>query len=192
MKHIKTIALAIILVGFIGIGIATIRNNAQELQVKKLELKSKQSELIKLNSKYDEVIEQKTKTEQEKLDQIKKIEQLEAERKRLETELQAKKDRQEAERRRIAQATKQATGTIAHAAPSDAKMFIYMKESGNNPNAINKSSGACGLAQALPCSKMNCALGDYACQDAWATRYMQSRYGTWENAKAFWLANHWW
>lgn len=75
---------------------------------------------------------------------------------------------------------------------SDAKMFIYNKESGNNPNSINRSSGACGLGQALPCSKMGCSLGDYACQDAFFTKYMQSRYGTWENAKAFWLSHHWW
>jgi septal ring factor EnvC (AmiA/AmiB activator) len=190
MKHLKTIALVITLIGFVAIGVITLRTNAQELEVKKLEIKSKQSELIKLNSKYDQVIDEKAKTEAEKIEQLKKIEELEAERKRLEAELQAKRDKQEAERQRIAQATKQVTGSTAYA--SDAKMFIYMKESGNNPNAVNKYSGACGLAQALPCSKMNCALGDYACQDAWATKYMQSRYGTWENAKAFWLANNWW
>ena len=74
----------------------------------------------------------------------------------------------------------------------DAKMFIYMRESGNRPNAINASSGACGLGQALPCSKMPCSLSDYACQDAFFTSYMQARYGTWENARAFWLAHHWW
>lgn len=81
------------------------------------------------------------------------------------------------------------------AAPADdgsAKMFIYMRESGNNPGAINKSSGACGLGQALPCSKMPCSLSDYACQDNFFTGYMQNRYGTWENAKAFWLSHHWW
>lgn len=75
---------------------------------------------------------------------------------------------------------------------SDAKTFIYMKESGNRTNAINKSSGACGLGQALPCSKMPCTLTDYACQDAFFTKYMQNRYGTWENAKSFWLAHKWW
>lgn len=83
----------------------------------------------------------------------------------------------------------------AQAAPVDsntAKMWIYMHESGNNPWAVNKSSGACGLAQALPCSKMKCALGDYPCQDAWATAYMKARYGTWENAMAFWQKMHWW
>tara|TARA_R110000868_G_scaffold393078_1_gene663994 strand:+ start:275 stop:658 length:384 start_codon:yes stop_codon:yes gene_type:complete len=74
----------------------------------------------------------------------------------------------------------------------DAKMFIYLKESGNNPSAINKSSGACGLGQALPCSKMPCSLTDYNCQDHFFTAYMQNRYGTWENAKAFWLSHNWW
>lgn len=67
-----------------------------------------------------------------------------------------------------------------------AKAFIYQKESGNNPRAINKGSGACGIGQALPCSKMPCTLDDYACQDAFFTKYMEDRYGTWENAKAFW------
>lgn len=80
----------------------------------------------------------------------------------------------------------------ASADDGSAKMFIYMRESGNNPGAINASSGACGLGQALPCSKMPCSLSDYACQDRFFTGYMQARYGTWENAKAFWLANHWW
>lgn len=73
-----------------------------------------------------------------------------------------------------------------------AKAFIYQKESGNRTDAINASSGACGLGQALPCSKMGCSLSDYACQDAWFTNYAMQRYGSWENAQAFWLANHWW
>lgn len=80
----------------------------------------------------------------------------------------------------------------AHAATGDAKAFIYMKESGNNPGAINRASGACGLGQALPCSKMPCSLSDYVCQDQFFTQYMLSRYGTWENAQAFWLSHNWW
>lgn len=90
------------------------------------------------------------------------------------------------------QAEAQKAVTAPAQAPSDAKMFIYLKESGNNPNSINRSSGACGLGQALPCSKMGCSLGDYACQDAYFTKYMQSRYGTWENAQAFWNSHRWW
>lgn len=80
----------------------------------------------------------------------------------------------------------------AQAATGDAKAFIYARESGNNPGAINKASGACGLGQALPCSKMPCSLSDYACQDTFFTNYMLQRYGSWENAKAFWLRMHWW
>lgn len=87
---------------------------------------------------------------------------------------------------------KVATTVPAQSDSSDAKTFIYLKESGNNPASVNKSSGACGLGQALPCSKMPCSLSDYACQDAFFTKYMQSRYGTWENAKAFWLSHSWW
>lgn len=80
----------------------------------------------------------------------------------------------------------------APANDGSAKMFVYMRESGNNPGSINRSSGACGLGQALPCSKMPCSLSDYACQDVWFTNYMLSRYGSWENAKAFWLSHRWW
>ena len=75
---------------------------------------------------------------------------------------------------------------------AEAKMFIYTKESGNRPNAVNASSGACGLGQALPCSKMPCSLEDYKCQDAYFTDYMIRRYGSWVAAKTFWLNNYWW
>lgn len=108
-------------------------------------------------------------------------------------ELKAKVEAKKAEAAKVAsQPTPSFPPAPVAEASGDAKMFIYMKESGNNPNAVNRSSGACGLAQALPCSKMGCALGDYACQDAWATNYMQGRYGTWENAKAFWELHRWW
>lgn len=86
---------------------------------------------------------------------------------------------------------------------SDAKMFIYQHESDNVPCKINggaidcnydKNELACGLGQALPCSKLTdvCKLSDYACQDAFFTDYMKGRYGTWENAKSFWVAHRWW
>lgn len=74
----------------------------------------------------------------------------------------------------------------------DAKSCIYMHESGNNPGAVNASSGACGLGQALPCSKMGCSLSDYACEDAFFDRYAISVYGSWNNAWAFWQSHSWW
>lgn len=96
------------------------------------------------------------------------------------------------------EAPKQAVG-----APSgnSAKAWIYEHESGNIPCKINggavdcsyQGGLACGLGQALPCSKLTsvCSLSNYACQDEWFTQYM-ARYGSWEAAKSFWLANHYW
>lgn len=85
------------------------------------------------------------------------------------------------------------TAPQAYAAPAgDAKAFIYSHESGNNPGSVNASSGACGLGQALPCSKMPCSMSDYGCQDNFFTQYMSERYGSWENARSFWLQHSWW
>lgn len=100
-------------------------------------------------------------------------------------------------------APQQATEPIEAVSEAEAKAFIYQRESGNNPNAVNPMSGACGLAQALPCSKMQpCVtfnewgeikdLGTYECQDTWATNYMLGRYGSWVNAYNFWIQNLWW
>lgn len=83
---------------------------------------------------------------------------------------------------------------------SEAKAFIYFKESGNNPLAKN-SIGCFGLGQ--DCNNIveqQCG-GDYNCQDQFFTQYMQRRYGTWQAAKTFWLSRvpingrdvgHWW
>lgn len=70
----------------------------------------------------------------------------------------------------------------------EAKAFIYQKESSNRTDAINPTSGACGIGQAWPCSKLPCTLQDYTCQDEYFTAYMQNRYGSWQAAKAFWLS----
>lgn len=70
---------------------------------------------------------------------------------------------------------------------SEAKALVYSHESGNVSTAINPTSGACGIGQALPCSKLPCTLEDYACQDEWFTNdYMIPRYSTWAKAWAYW------
>lgn len=74
----------------------------------------------------------------------------------------------------------------------EAKQYIYYKESTNNQYAINKNSGACGLGQALPCSKMGCDLSDYQCQDNWFTNYCLQRYGSWAAAMNWHKQNNWW
>ncbi|WP_438318134.1 transglycosylase SLT domain-containing protein [Streptomyces sp. HUAS TT3] len=72
---------------------------------------------------------------------------------------------------------------------------IVSHESGWNYQATNASSGAYGLVQALPASKMASAGADWktnpATQIKWGLDYMNSRYGSPVQAWNFWQANHW-
>lgn len=65
---------------------------------------------------------------------------------------------------------------------------LVEKESSWNPNAVNKSSGAAGLFQALPASKMASEGSDYMTnyktQIRWGLKYIKNRYGTPANAWA--------
>ncbi|WP_197073281.1 transglycosylase SLT domain-containing protein [Microbacterium oxydans] len=70
--------------------------------------------------------------------------------------------------------------------------YVVSRESGWNPNATNKSSGACGLVQALPCSKVPGNGYDPVDNLRWATGYATGRYGSWAGAYNFWVNNHWW
>lgn len=70
--------------------------------------------------------------------------------------------------------------------------YIASRESGWNPNATNPSSGACGLIQAYPCSKVPGSGYDPVANLTWANGYAQGRYGSWQQAYDFWSANHWW
>ena len=71
----------------------------------------------------------------------------------------------------------------------EAMKFIVSHESGFRPDAINASSGACGLFQALPCSKMGGMALDN--QIVWGMSYVRARYGTPINAMAFWQVHNW-
>lgn len=84
--------------------------------------------------------------------------------------------------------------TAAGIAPSDWGYVDYIatRESGWNPNATNPTSGACGLIQAYPCSKVPGSGYNPVDNLTWANGYAVGRYGSWANAYAFWTANHWW
>lgn len=60
--------------------------------------------------------------------------------------------------------------------------WLVNKESTWNPNAVNKSSGACGLAQALPCSKVPGNPYDPVNSLNWMNSYVNGRYGSWAAA----------
>lgn len=72
---------------------------------------------------------------------------------------------------------------------------IVRRESGWNPYARNASSGAYGLFQALPGSKMASAGSDWRTnpltQMRWGISYMKGRYGSPCGAWNFWQKNRW-
>ncbi|MEV6118274.1 lytic transglycosylase domain-containing protein [Streptomyces sp. NPDC052109] len=72
---------------------------------------------------------------------------------------------------------------------------IVDHESGWNYHAVNASSGAYGLFQALPAGKYASAGADWqtnpATQIKWGLNYMNASYGSPCQAWSFWQANHW-
>lgn len=73
-----------------------------------------------------------------------------------------------------------------------ALVLLWYRESGWNPNAVNKKSGACGIPQSLPCSKMAVEGTDYRTnyrtQIRWGLKYIANRYGNPSNA---WKHSQW-
>ncbi len=68
--------------------------------------------------------------------------------------------------------------------PSDfeAANILIFRESGWNPTSVNASSGACGLVQALPCSKIGDNWSDPVTALKWGNNYVLNRYGGWRQA----------
>ncbi len=95
------------------------------------------------------------------------------------------------------QAGQRRTGTKCDlSGTSDAEYWIVMHESGGDPTAANPSSTAFGLGQLLLDLRQRLLGADYDTIDCskqlYAFRqYVKERYGTAENAKAFWLAHGW-
>lgn len=70
------------------------------------------------------------------------------------------------------------------------------RESSCNPTVWNYGgSGAGGIPQALPASKMGCGMtwadADAICQLRWMENYVFARYGSWQNAVAFHNSHNW-
>jgi len=188
VKHnnIKRVIIAITL-ALIGLGIYTVAYQYTHQAKLETEVRTKQEQIQK------QLKELETKTNLTN-EQQKQIEELNK-------QLQAKKDGQaralaEASVRRV-QPVVAVSGTCAEwitaagIADLGNAVELIRRESGCNPNAVNRSSGACGVAQELPCGKSGCSLGDGACQVAWMNRYVVARYGSWANAVAFHNSHNW-
>lgn len=74
--------------------------------------------------------------------------------------------------------------------------YIIEHESGWNYRAVNASSGATGVCQALPGGRMATAGSDYldnpVTQLKWCHSYANERYGGWQQAYNAWRSQNWW
>lgn len=93
------------------------------------------------------------------------------------------------------EATARQTAATLFGREYDCAANIITRESGWNAHATNPRSGAYGLAQALPGSKMARSGAnwhdDAATQLTWMREYVTTRYGGACPAWTFWQAHHW-
>lgn len=68
---------------------------------------------------------------------------------------------------------------------------LIRRESGCNPTATNRASGAFGIPQSLPASKIAHCGVDPVCQIQWMQNYVNARYGGWAQAVAFHNRMNW-
>jgi len=188
------------------LAVYSVKTQKSEIQFKNLEIKTTEAKLIELNSEYEKVLKAKTETDAEKQEQLKKIEELQKERERLQIELQAKINNSINNVKRLTQSAQNSAGIGTSVASGKIEWmqaagipesdwtnvdFIVTRESGWNPNAVNKSSGACGLGQQLPCGKWAGAWNDPVAALIAMTGYVNARYGGWAGAVSFWNSHNW-
>lgn len=157
-------------------------NSQADYQTKSLQSAYKRLQAVeKQKAVGDKQIKEKATTEAKLRSQIKSLRQ----------KLQAKRDRESFLAKALNVVTATASVSAAPLPVGDAKSFIYMHESGNNPNATNPN-GCYGLGQDCSGAVRSQCGANYACQDRWFTNYCMSRYGSWENAVGFWQGHGWW
>jgi hypothetical protein len=194
------------LLGITMVGVKHIDQLNDGIELKKIELKDNSVKLRLLDDKYNELNTELNKKDADKAKVEEQLKQLQIERDKLKVDLQAKIKAKEQD---IAARAQKAVGApqVASAASGNCETWkaqagiastpatraLIGGESGCRPNAVNPTSGACGIPQALPCSKMPCTLQDPVCQLRWMNQYVAARYGTWDNAYATWLSRspHW-
>lgn len=205
MSNYKKALMLLIVVAFVGLGAHNLIANKHEADSTKRELQQVQQEhqTTEQELKQLEGTNQKTLDEKRRLE--KKDQQQQQKIKELEQQLSVKRENA----RRLANAatlTQTASAAPRAVTPSGScadwiaaagigdvanANELIRRESGCNPQAKNPSSGACGVAQELPCGKSGCAWGDGACQVKWMNSYVLGRYGSWAAAVSFHNANNW-
>lgn len=196
LKIFVKIILSLLLIGFAGLAIHNICTLTVKLDDSTSQIERLETEKVEQSKQLQEAEEKNKNLDSEKKELEKKNEEL---KKQLEAKLEAKRKAQE--QAKLASQT-QVTGTCAdwmrEAGITDTTnaYYIFQHESGCNPKAVNQSSGAYGVCQALPGNKMASAGEDWQTnpitQMRWCNSYAHQRYGSWANAVAFWSNNKWW
>lgn len=199
-KTITTIIVAT-LIGITMIGVRHIDKLNDGIQFKKIQLQDNSAKLKILDQKYKDLNTELDKTDSDKAKVEQQLKDLQIERdslqQQLQARLQAKQQTIAAKVQNVVVGTAYASGVcsdwMAQAGITDTANATWLinKESGCNSHAINSSSGACGIAQELPCGKSGCSLGDSVCQLRWMQSYVSARYGSWGNAVAFHQSHNW-
>ncbi len=208
------------LIGYIGYGVTHLANKDVKMKHDNVRLELDNAKATKLeievkslNGKLNQELQKNQVDDTTKQELDNKIRELEERNKALEVSRAAR----QAEKDRIAQAANKAvnavTGTATASAASNyqgggtkeewmaaagipqadwpAVDSIVRRESSWNPNAVNASSGACGLGQQLPCGKWAGAWNDPVAALRAQHGYVKARYGGYWQAVAFWNVNHW-
>lgn len=184
-------------------------DTTQKLQVQHSATIKARDELQSKSKSLERMESEKAHIESSLREERLKAEEVKQENERLKVSLQAKKERE-------AQAVQLASAQVAPKAhqPAPAAQIsgdkhtwlaasgipanewgyvdsIVSRESGWNPNAVNPTSGACGLGQQLPCGKWAGAWNDPVAALRAQYGYVKERYGGYPQAVAFWNANRW-
>jgi hypothetical protein len=201
--RIRKLAVIILVIAMVTPAVILVRKYEKQYKANQ---ETFQRELKIEQDKHKREIEEQDKASQDKIEQ-QKIE-LESEIERLKQQSAAKKAQSLANAQKAAQNVATAVVPHAQAAPSGGKVdwlrasgipesqwsyvdSIVTRESGWNPNAVNKNGGACGLGQQLPCGKWAGAWNDPVAALKAMNSYVTARYGSWAGAVAFWNANKW-
>lgn len=175
------------LIFFLSFGLISSQVNSSNLY------RAKQSKEASLRATYkalEAVKAQKASTEQEVQQKAASEAALKAQIEELNKQLQAKKEKQSLIAKSISVFAPARTAAVSGCGDNEYAHFIYMKESGCNPGAMN-AGGCYGLGQDCNGIVMARCGADYQCQNEYFTSYVNGRYGGWQGAYSFWVQNHW-
>ena len=211
----EKVIIGLLVISLLAVGAWAFQNNKEQkgrIEFQHKQIKTKDGELKKLNTNLDKTNKELDKTTKEldssknsDAESKKKIEELEKQKLELESKLQAKAEAKQklAQAATVSQTAAASSGNIsggkqawlvASGIPQNEWAYvdsIVTRESGWNPNAVNKASGACGLGQQLPCGKWAGQWNDPVAALRAMNGYVKGRYGSWVGAVSFWNRNNW-